>query len=631
MSLSEKFSEFLNGWLQAKTEQFTGHVLATFLRQDINDEIAAFVESCAPSFLVKASVGNGRWADVPWVSILNPEITSTTQDGIYPVYLFSADGSGFYLSLNQGTTAPTSNLGKKEAGTRAEKIKSILLNSIPELSQWGLPYIDLKAKTTLGKSYEKPNIAAKYYDASQIPSDEVLKADLEALLLMYQKIADLDIEQLLLNYLNHRAEPAMETKGMTRLSKPFLLLAGISGTGKSRFVRKQAEAQGSVQEFFQMVPVRPDWHEPSDLLGYVSRIGGAPKFIVTDALKFMVRAWKATGAQIITLAGGKTGWWSAKALDDIKTYWLCLDEMNLAPVEQYFADYLSVIESRHWLNASELSSTGKEYAYSCLPLLTASTLNAVEEQHRTALATDLGLDIKNSAADLQLWGAFLQHGIPVPFNLVVAGTVNMDETTHGFSRKVIDRALTFDFGRFFPNNFDQLLSPENQPQPVKLQFPRLSNASSDMMGGCVSDPDGQKTIGFLKAVNQVLTDTPFELAYRALNELLLAVICQNPQNDEELQAVWDDFLMCKVLPRIEGDDEKLASFSGGAQSTQTILDELQRVLSVQLLVVWEKERPDLMRVSASATTPLTVPCRSKAKLEWMKNRLERNSFTSFWP
>ncbi len=74
------------------------------------------------------------------------------------------------------------------------------------------------------------------------------------------------------------------------LSKPFLLLAGISGTGKSRFVRKQAEASGSIDKNYKLISVRPDWHEPSDLLGYISRIK-EEKYIVTDTLTFMVRAW----------------------------------------------------------------------------------------------------------------------------------------------------------------------------------------------------------------------------------------------------------------------------------------------------------------------------------------------------
>ena len=407
------------------------------------------------------------------------------------------------------------------------------------------------------------------------------------------------------------------------LSKPFVLLAGISGTGKSRFVRQQAAEQGSEKEFLQMVPVRPDWHEPSDLLGYVSRIGGTDRFVVTDALRFMVKAWRAAGAEVVTKSDGKTGW-IGNPLNVINTYWLCLDEMNLAPVEQYFADYLSVIESRSWLYDNEAES--HDYIYCCDPILPASHLQIVADKN--SLAKELGLDIVDSSADKQLWDAFLQHGIPIPFNLVVAGTVNMDETTHGFSRKVIDRALTFDFGRFFPNDFNQLWEVETKPKT--LGFSRLSHASKDALASCI-DPDGQKTINFLQAVNKVLHDTPFELAYRALNELLLAVSCHNPATEEELQAVWDDFLMCKVLPRIEGDDEKLASSSGTTNTGPTLLDDLVTSLSALLAQIWDQTRPDLLRENISATTPLTVPCRSKVKLEWMINRLTRNSFTSFWP
>ncbi len=427
---------------------------------------------------------------------------------------------------------------------------------------------------------------------------------------------------------NQASVTTMSTGEITTLSKPFLLLAGISGTGKSRFVRKQAEAQGSEQEFYQLVPVRPDWHEPSDLLGYVSRIGGSPRFVVTDALRFIVKAWKATAAQNITLLSGKTGW-SGKPLDEIKTYWLCLDEMNLAPVEQYFADYLSVIESRHWLHSEELEATGKDYVYCCQPIVSASSLNAVNEKDQVELASDLGLDIKNNPDDFQLWASFLQHGIPVPFNLVVAGTVNMDETTHGFSRKVIDRALTFDFGRFFPNDFQQLWTPQTKPKT--LQFSTMSHASPDAFVDCEADTDGAKTIQFLQTVNSILQDTPFELAYRALNELLLAVVCHNPQTEPELQAVWDDFLMCKVLPRIEGDDEKLSGNTGGSNISETVLDALIKTLSVALAQIWDSARPDLFRENINNDEPVAVPCRSKVKLEWMKNRLERNSFTSFWP
>ncbi|MCZ8501670.1 hypothetical protein O9853_12460 [Vibrio lentus] len=85
------------------------------------------------------------------------------------------------------------------------------------------------------------------------------------------------------------------------ISKPFLLLAGISGTGKTRFVRKQAEKTGSIEDTYRLTSVRPDWHEPSDLLGYTSRLNGNAEYIVTDVLKFIVKAWIAIKGAGITL------------------------------------------------------------------------------------------------------------------------------------------------------------------------------------------------------------------------------------------------------------------------------------------------------------------------------------------
>ncbi len=616
MSLASLLSDIAQQWASATNEQFTAHPIANLIRNELITAVEALLDTKQTPYIVKSSPGAGNWADVPWVAILNPQVTKTTQRGIYPVFLFRADGTGIYLSLGFGTTDLRQKYGLAEAKKHALALRDSLRANHEMLKNWD-DSIDLKSSTVLGRSYEWASAGAKFYSLDNFPDDNVLAKDLQEILNIYSESIGKKETFPRVNYVNQ-----------TTISKPFLLLAGISGTGKSRFVRKQAEAQGSEQEFYQLVPVRPDWHEPSDLLGYVSRIGGSPRFVVTDALRFIVKAWKATAAQNILLSNGKIGW-TGKTLDEIKTYWLCLDEMNLAPVEQYFADYLSVIESRHWLHAEELETTGKDYVYCCQPIVSASSLNAVNETNRVELASDLGLDIQNNPDDFKLWASFLQHGIPVPFNLVVAGTVNMDETTHGFSRKVIDRALTFDFGRFFPNDFQQLWSPETHPKT--LQFSRMSHASPDAFVDCEADTDGAKTIHFLQTVNTVLRDTPFELAYRALNELLLAVVCHKPQTEPELQAVWDDFLMCKVLPRIEGDDEKLTANTDASNISETVLDALIKTLSVALAQIWDSARPDLLRENINNDEPVLVPCRSKAKLEWMKNRLERNSFTSFWP
>ena len=128
-------------------------------------------------------------------------------------------------------------------------------------------------------------------------------------------------------------------------TKPFMLLAGISGTGKSRIVRKLAQASitEDVQKLydpksiengfkrwelhkpanFELVQVKPNWHNSLEVVGYKSNIGGA-HYEFTPFVEFVVRAWKH---------------------QDVP-FFLCLDEMNLAPVEQYFAEFLSAIESR---------------------------------------------------------------------------------------------------------------------------------------------------------------------------------------------------------------------------------------------------------------------------------------------
>lgn len=420
---------------------------------------------------------------------------------------------------------------------------------------------------------------------------------------------------------------------LIQLSKPFLLLAGISGTGKTRFVRKQAKDTGSISETYRLIPVRPDWHEPSDILGYTSRLSGFSEYVTTEVLQFIAKAWRAiidvnglkleaistdSGGSKLIVKGGE------EQLDSIPPYWLCLDEMNLAPVEQYFADYLSILETREW------SWEGDAFDYSCDALLSATIINQVSKPE--VLRKDLGF--ADEQYDEQ-WALFCKYGMSIPFNLIVAGTVNMDETTHGFSRKVIDRALSFDFGQFFPNDFDQFFSPTVRNKV--LSYPIHSQATIDKLPEI--DNDGSKSIAFLDAINTVLGHTPFELAYRALNELLLAVITSQPTTEIELQAVWDDFLMCKVLPRIEGDQDKLMVIDEAIQdiSSDSLLIQLAKVLETQLDAIWDKSltkaktRPDLFRENIAGDKTLHISCRSQAKIAWMQTRLVRSSFTSFWP
>lgn len=456
--------------------------------------------------------------------------------------------------------------------------------------------------------YDGALIKKKAGDLSGAPFGQTLYASAE----IKKIICIFDFDFIEKFDLDSKKKTVVIERDVNVLSKPFLLLAGISGTGKTRFVREQAKYTGSLEETYCLVSVRPDWHEPSDLLGYTSRLNGN-EYVVTDVLRFLVKAWLevlASGASFeeSTLQGEQA------QVSAIRPFWLCLDEMNLAPVEQYFADYLSILETRKWF--WEDSS----FSYSCDPILKPDVIDGLSDEGKLKLRNDLGL-----AENEDLWQHFITCGISIPLNLIVAGTVNMDETTHGFSRKVIDRALSFDFGEFFPNNYSEFFVSKTYIKP--LSFPIYSQCDSADMLADSYDEDGKETIAFLESVNNVLNNTSFKLAYRALNEILLSVAVHQPKDELSLQAVWDDFLMCKVLPRIEGDIDKLTQ----QDNQSNILIDLEEVLARQLKSIWGSEtRPDLYRSNIDKNEPLTIPCRSEAKLKWMNSRLSIG-FASFWP
>ena len=454
-------------------------------------------------------------------------------------------------------------------------------------------------ETKLHKKYQDQLYDVPYVGANHFPNQAIAKTEGEGAQALYSLFYDylpetkksLISKDLLL--VGNKSNSQVLEYEKNALFKPFLILAGISGTGKTRFVRQQAELTGNNN--YCLVSVRPDWHEPSDLLGYISHLGSQPKYITTDVLRFIVQAWKHIADSGFDLKTGKV---TEEQLNEIQPYWLCLDEMNLAPVEQYFADYLSILETRQW--------NGE--VYQCDPLLKSSVLENIQP-------IDLGLD----EGDI-LWEHFKENGISIPFNLIVAGTVNMDETTHGFSRKVLDRALSFDFNEFYPNDFNTYFSTNAQNKT--FTYPIYSDASLSLN---FDSNFVKESCEFLSEVNNVLKNSPFELAYRALNELLLAVKCINPQNDIELQSIWDDFLMMKVLPRIEGDSEKL-DFDG----EKSLLTNLEAIMKEQLSAIWEgKKRIDLFRETNEGDV-INIECRSKAKISWMQTKLEKFGFTHFW-
>jgi len=573
MSLREGLLKVLNDYLDIKKQPFKKENYEPIFHTLITDIKNNFT---GKNYSIKSHPGQGVWSSVPWIEI-------SRRKDVYVTYLFKGDCSGVYLSLQQ----KADGISKSELIEKTLKLKNSI-KKISNYSEFTFDEINLgESISNKAERYKDSNIISKYYSKETLPSDDVIKSELSRLLDVYEKW------QLNSDFNDTSDSKVDRQMNIIRLPKPFLILAGISGTGKTRFVRQQAELTG--KNNYCLVSVRPDWHEPSDLLGYISHLGSKPKYITTDVLRFIVQAWKHIAASGFDLKTDKV---TEEQLNEIQPYWLCLDEMNLAPVEQYFADYLSVLETRQW--------NGE--VYQCDPLLKPSVLENIQPN-------DLGLD----EGDV-LWEHFKEAGVSIPFNLIVAGTVNMDETTHGFSRKVLDRALSFDFNEFYPNDFNAYFL--SHAQNKTFTYPIYSDASLSLN---FDSNFVKESCEFLSEVNNVLKNSPFELAYRALNELLLAVKCINPQNEIELQSIWDDFLMMKVLPRIEGDSEKL-DFDG----EKSLLTNLEAIIKEQLSDIWEGEkRIDLFRETNEGDV-INIECRSKAKIHWMQTKLEKFGFTHFW-
>lgn len=381
-------------------------------------------------------------------------------------------------------------------------------------------------------------------------------------------------------------------------SKPFLLLAGISGTGKSRIVRELARVcwkegtddyKAQKPKNFQMVQVKPNWHDSSDLIGYVSRVSGKAEFVAGEFLKFIAKAWE----------------------DTETPYFLCLDEMNLAPVEQYFAEYLSVIESRK-SHEDGIVTTDPIIYPEYESERSKETKELVPKLWYKNLVSELLADCPPEKA-FALNQQFINDGISIPQNLIVVGTVNMDETTFSFSRKVLDRAMTIEM-----NEVDLHGGLTKRHERIG----KLGNA--ELVGSAVEGVDVYNdytdvcdiALGYLQKVNGVLEGTPFKVAYRTRNEFLLYAVNNLPyckdENGNDLEQGYviaralDEITSMKVLSRIEGDDTKVSD---------ELLDNLSKAIEDGLKTVSGEEN--------------TVKSISLAKLKNMKAKLV-SGYTSFW-
>ena len=415
-------------------------------------------------------------------------------------------------------------------------------------------------------------------------------------------------------------------------TKPFLLLAGISGTGKSRIVREFAfkscpkylqDKDGTTPGNYCMIEVKPNWHDSTELLGYYSNLSKEYQF--KKFVKFLVKA---------------------KMYPDVP-FFVCLDEMNLAPVEQYFAEVLSILETRKHPRNPETKE---------VDMKTIKTEVIVEAKYFQQLGNmsifknkDTGEPLKQKLTDrdiyMKLYGIDEEKdinkevgektelttlGLTLPGNVLIIGTVNMDDTTHQFSRKVIDRAMTIEMNggnlsaMFGGSKNLEYLEDEAEQQKWQNAFTQRYISADEVLNAHPQEAETimEKLPERLNELNKALKGTPFEVSYRVLNELTIMVGVLLDDNEEGksiddiINQAVDNILLMKILPRIEGDADMFAIKKKDVQYDNRLkwLESIAPDISTD----GEEEEKESKQTA-------------REKIHEMIERLDNQEFTRFWP
>lgn len=437
-------------------------------------------------------------------------------------------------------------------------------------------------------------------------------------------------------------------------TKPFMLLAGISGTGKSRIVRKLAQATVTEElqkaegyegtDFandrwklhspanFELIQVKPNWHNSMDVIGYLSNIP-SPHYVFTPFIEFIVKAWQYPEVP----------------------FFLCLDEMNLAPVEEYFAEFLSAIESR--------SFEGGEYMTD--PII--KPFNSFGDDVAKMMVNTLFPNFTagdTESTTTKIIKHFRIKGLTLPKNLIVIGTVNMDETTFSFSRKVLDRAMSVEMNEV---NYDSFLNDTTDDDLKAIVLAFEENDDADLNALLVDrhieareiidelDDDAKFAIDYLKRINALLEGTPFKLGYRAANEALIYLQASYEFGHTDRIAALDNFTLMKILSRVEGDEMKLKITDSDADkeriaNAEVNVDEAKQYGDLNILTALRNIITQMLGESGNTDVERNVTeetatesgeemifteqekkeLQSIKKIDSMLSQLKRDHFVSFW-
>jgi archaellum component FlaC len=293
---------------------------------------------------------------------------------------------------------------------------------------------------------------------------------------------------------------------------PLVVLAGISGTGKSELPRRYAEAMGM---HFLNIAVQPRWDSPQDMFGFFNYMEG--RYRATELARALVQMdpyWDEKGR----------GWACPSGWDKKNTstqmLLVLLDEMNLARVEYYFSEFLSRLEIRRGI----------------------APRNA-EDRRKAEIPLEVG-GVAGAQSIMQLF---------VDTNVLFAGTMNEDETTQTLSDKVVDRANVLRFGKPARLTRDVITErPEGSSKALLFDNWAKWRKTEDK----IPTEMGDKVTAWIQQLNEIMTLVRRPFAFRT-EMAMRSYIANYPHNGNAGEAVrWAmvDQIEQRILPKFRGLD-----------------------------------------------------------------------------
>lgn len=453
------------------------------------------------TYKIKGSIGQGRITKCPWIAIMNKNVTTSTQEGVYLVFLLSSDLQRIYFQLGQGVTKSSEDdiFSMRETIRHTLGLENQFLRHFNEQS-----IDDERYKSCAIYAIEWDTNDPKYCE--QILTEYKTAYDKYVNTFVNKKIdssnavrktktfpvVSFSVNSLINNIQNTGliySKPLIKRLAYSLMAKPFVILSGLAGSGKTQlalaFVKCLSE---NIEEQVCTVSIGADWTNREPLLGYPNALKSG-EYVLPESgvLQLLMRANK----------------------DPDKPYFLILDEMNLSVVERYFADFLSAMESgepiKLWDN--EKGNVPKE--------------------------------------------------IELPKNVFIIGTINVDETTYMFSPKVLDRANVIEF-KIAPDEMEQYL---NETKDIHLE--NAYSACADMAADFVNKAKSQIQIDnadekpVLLSFFTELKKVNAEFGYRTVNEISRYLHFADEKDGLEKEKAIDTAILQKLLPKLHGSAKKL--------------------------------------------------------------------------